>query len=227
MAPAGVIDQEQLDAKLTRLIGDHNHYRTLLFRYIRRSLALCIWYMDQDCPSFFRQFERTEKLAGLVYYIRDHALQSFQVVDRSGSALLSQVDILLARASNPLLGSPAQAMSPTSTKDGSVNSRLLFLAGEIKEAIRFWREQCFCAQYLEPKVFEMDRIAELRNLALTSEGSTLEEKARGLRISAEQSKLVTEGIEPFLDQWLGRLSVVERPTEAPGHVWSGGGAGGA
>ncbi|KAF9165557.1 hypothetical protein BGX21_011656 [Mortierella sp. AD011] len=247
--PASAIDQEQLDQRLTKLIMDHNNYRTLLFRYIRRSLALCNWYIDQDCPSFFRQFDRTDKLASLVLYIRDHALQSFQALDRNGSALLNQVDILLARSSIPVTNtSPlAEGMSPTRTHPGSRNisalntlhdqsnhrlhihdnpngsiprsgpafnnNRLLFLAGEVKEAIRFWREQCLCAQSMEPKIFEMDRISEMRYLALTGDGSTIEEKARAIRISCEQARLVTDEVEPFMDQWLGKLSVLDRPKE--------------
>ncbi|KAF9361996.1 hypothetical protein BGX26_008168 [Mortierella sp. AD094] len=252
--PSTGIDQEQLDQRLTKLIIDHNNYRTLLFRYIRRSLALCNWYIDQDCPSFFRQFDRTDKLASLVLYIRDHALQSFQALDRNGSALLNQVDILLARPTLPVTNtSPlAEGMSPSRTshpgsrnisalntlhdqsnhrlhihdnsngtipRSGSTfnNNRLLFLAGEVKEAIRFWREQCLCAQSMEPKIFEMDRISEMRYLALTGDGSTIEEKARALRISCEQARLVTDEVEPFMDQWLGKLSVLDRPKEEPPH----------
>ncbi|KAF8976184.1 hypothetical protein BGZ46_008479 [Entomortierella lignicola] len=257
--PASGIDQEQLDQRLTKLIMDHNNYRTLLFRYIRRSLALCNWYIDQDCPSFFRQFDRTDKLASLVLYIRDHSLQSFQVLDRNGSALLNQVDILLARPNIPAASSssplaegtstnrtthPPSAPPPrsisnlntsgldqashrhhihdinaphTRTTPAFSNNRLLFLAGEVKEAIRFWREQCLCAQSMEPKVFEMDRISEMRYLALTGDGSTIEEKARALRISCEQARLVTDEVEPFMDQWLGKLSVLDRPKEEPAH----------
>ncbi|KAF9897855.1 hypothetical protein BX616_004873 [Lobosporangium transversale] len=241
--PSGAtIDQEQLDQRLTKLIMDHNSYRTALFRYIRRCLALCKWYVDQDYPSFFWQFDRTDRLASLVLHIRDHALQSFQIVDRIGTSLLNQVDILLARGTMPLAsGSPlAGGMSPcrtgpnglrnhsnlnghhdqghgvgTRASGGSMfnNNRLLFLAGEMKEAIRFWREQCLCAQSMEPKVFELDRIAEIRYLALTGDGSTIDEKARALRISCEQARLVTDDVEPFMDQWLGKLSVVDRPKE--------------
>ncbi|KAF9112156.1 hypothetical protein BGX27_003892 [Mortierella sp. AM989] len=251
------IDQEQLDQRLTKLIMDHNNYRTLLFRYIRRSLALCNWYIDQDCPSFFRQFDRTDKLASLVLYIRDHALQSFQAVDRTGTVLLNQVDILLARATIPVTAaspltdtmSPSRPAHPTSRNIPALNgihdqsahrlhihdntphsnppvaranqtfnnNRLLFLAGEVKEAIRFWREQCLCAQSMEPKIFEMDRISEMRYLALTGDGSTIEEKARALRISCEQARLVTDEVEPFMDQWLGKLSVLDRPKEEPAH----------
>ncbi|KAI1312262.1 hypothetical protein EDD11_003019 [Mortierella claussenii] len=204
------IDQEQLDQRLTKLIMDHNGYRTVLFRYIRRSLALCNWHIDQDYPSFFRQFDRTDKLATLVLYIRDHALQSFQVVDRIGTGLLNQVDMLLARAAMGVNGAGRGSMPFN-------NNRLLFLAGEVKEAIRFWREQCLCAQSMEPKVFELDRISEMRYLALTGEGSTIEEKTRALRISCEQARLITDDVEPFMDQWLGKLSVVERPKDEPAH----------
>ncbi|KAF8936208.1 hypothetical protein EDD21DRAFT_356034 [Dissophora ornata] len=253
------IDQEQLDQKLTKLIVDHNTFRTLLFRYIRRSLALCAWYVDQDYPSFFRQFDRTDKLTSLVLYVRDHALQSYQHVDRTGMALLNQVDILLARGTAPPnAASPLGAISPSraghvgsknvaalnghhekaaghrdfqqdSTKPTAVNgtpsrsgipfnnNRLLYLAGEVKEAIRFWREQCHYAQSLEPKAFEMDRIGELRYLALTGDGSTIEEKARGVRISCEQARLVTDEVEPFLDCWIAKLSDIERPKEEQAH----------
>ncbi|KAF9585583.1 hypothetical protein BGW38_001669 [Lunasporangiospora selenospora] len=220
--PGAVIDQDQLDARLTRLIADHNHYRTLLFRYIRRSLSLCAWYIDQDCASFYRQFERTERLSDLAQHIRDHALHSFQIVEHTGTQLLSQVDTILARAPIP----PAvPSISGGPNGGGFNNSRLLFLAGEVTEAIRFWREQCLIAQKLEPKVIEIERIAELRYLAHTGDGSSIDEKARAIRISNEQTKLVTESIEPFLDQWLAKLASLERPREeqqaqgfAPGHA---------
>ncbi|KAF9921134.1 hypothetical protein BGZ65_010616 [Modicella reniformis] len=97
------------------------------------------------------------------------------------------------------------------------NNRLLCLAGEIKEAVRFWREQCLCANWMEPKVYEMGRIGELRDLALTGDGSTIEEKARGLRIWCEQARLVTDQMEPFLDQWLIKLSSMDRAKEDQGH----------
>ncbi|KAG0327768.1 hypothetical protein BGZ99_006875, partial [Dissophora globulifera] len=214
------MDQEQLDQRLSKFIVDHNAFRTLLFRYIRRALAFCTLYIDQEYPSFFRQFDSTDRLANLVGYIREYALSSYQNLDRPGTALLNQVDILLARGTGPVAaGSPiGGAMSPNRTvhvgsksamgmnghsydkmsgsrehlqdtnkyvgpngagsRIGFSNNRLLYLAGEVKEAIRFWREQCHYAQSLEPKTFELDRIAEMRNLALTGDGSTIEEKTR-------------------------------------------------
>ncbi|KAF9357588.1 hypothetical protein BGX34_009297 [Mortierella sp. NVP85] len=109
------IDQEQLDQRLTKLIVDHSNYRTHIIRYIRRALALCTWHIDLDYPSYFHQLEKTDKLVNLVLFIREHAMQSFQAVDRTGTLLLSQVDILLARAGSilPTAGSPlAGGMSP-------------------------------------------------------------------------------------------------------------------
>ncbi|KAG0208055.1 hypothetical protein BGX28_000875 [Mortierella sp. GBA30] len=250
-SPSGaVIDQEQLDARLNRLLADHAHYRAMLLRYIRRSLQHCLWYIDQEQPSFYLRFERIEKLVNQVIYIRQYALQCFQSVERTGAALLGQVDILLA-STMPTAGSPlGGSMSPNNAsfvakglpgmnghheshkhypQDGSVsmamlgtvsvgtpfnNNRLLYTAGEVKEAIRFWREQCTYAQLLEPKVFEADRISDIRHLALTGEGTTIEEKARALRISCEQTRLVSDEMEPFLDRWQIILSaIVERPRE--------------
>ncbi|KAK3812151.1 MAG: hypothetical protein J3Q66DRAFT_349485 [Benniella sp.] len=262
-ASSTAIDQEQLDQRLTKLIVDHSNYRTHIIRYIRRALALCTWHIDLDYPSYFHQLEKTDKLVNLVLFIREHAMQSFQTVDRTGTLLLSQVDILLARAGSipPTAGSPlAGGMSPgkavqlgskstaNSQHDQDIhrghlqggsehpaansniraanvfsNNRMLCLAGEVKEAIRFWREQCLCASWMEPKVYEMGRIGELRDLALTGDGSTtIEEKARGLRIWCEQARLVTGQMEPFLDQWLAKLSSVDRSKDEQAHGYGAG-----
>ncbi|KAF9278226.1 hypothetical protein BGZ68_008703 [Mortierella alpina] len=257
--PGAVIDQDQLDARLNRLLADHAHYRSVLLRYIRRALQHCTWYTEQDqnFTSFSLKFERLEKLVNQVVYIRQYALQCFQTVERTGTVLLSQVDVLLARTM-PTAGSPlGGGMSPSNSafvaakgplgmnghheqphnhliQDGATamamhgavaggvgvpfnNNRVLYTAGELKEAIRFWREQCNYAEALEPKVFEIDRISDIRVLALVGEGNTLEEKARALRISYEQSMLVTDEVTPFLDRWNFMLSaVVERPREDQG-----------
>lgn len=163
-------------------------------------------------------------------------MQSFQAIDRLGSALLNQVDVTLARANSmpPTAGSPlAGSMSPSRASQSQPGTdhpgitspraisfstnRLLYLAGELKEALRFWREQCLCAGWLEPKVYEMGRIGELRDLALTGEGSTIEEKARGIRIWCEQARLVTDQMEPFLDQWQAKLAAADRLKEDQGY----------
>ncbi|KAG0263470.1 hypothetical protein BG011_008763 [Mortierella polycephala] len=261
-----VIDQDQLDAKLTRLIMDHNNYRTTHTRYIRHLLSICGWHVDQDFPSFIRKFDQVDRLTSVVIGIRDHALQSYQAVERTGSGLLSQVDSLLANT--PIAGpnvlpggvSPSSAhhtgpkgimamnghhehissssSSPASQRDyiressgpaGAAtsvgmpfnNNRLLYMAGEVKEAIRFWRDQCSLAQSIEPKVFEIDRITEMRHLALTGDGSTVEEKARAVRISFEQSRQATNDIECRLLQWLETLSVMERSRDDQTHVGAG------
>ncbi|KAG0340749.1 hypothetical protein BG004_006287 [Podila humilis] len=200
-------------------------------------VVLCSWTYEQEVPSFLRQFEKVEKLSGLVLYTREYALQSFQSVDQTGTALLSKVDHLLARASMPMnsLSSPGSdplTAARTSisgsdhshlhdgvphTMNGNVNgngalsnNRLLFLAGEVKEAIRFWREQCMFSQPMELKMAELDRVVDIRNLALGDVQSTVEEKARALRISSEQSKLLTDAVEPVLQLWAHKVVENER-----------------
>ncbi|KAF9383057.1 hypothetical protein CPC16_009074, partial [Podila verticillata] len=227
MPSTGIIDQD-----LARLINEHNHFRNLLLRYIRRSVVLCSWTYEQEVPSFLRQFEKVDKLVGLILYTREYALQSFQSVDRSGTSLLGQVDLLLARGSLASPGSdthpsPRGAMNGTHDPNlmdpsglahppmnGALNNnRLLVLAGEVKEAIRFWREQCMFSQPLEQKMAELDRVSELRNLALQDERSTIEEKSRAIRISSEQSKLLTDDVEPMLQYWSLKVQEADRPRD--------------
>ncbi|KAF9924014.1 hypothetical protein FBU30_005944 [Linnemannia zychae] len=252
MSTSGLIDQDQLDARLTRLIMDHNHFRTLLFRYIRRAVTLCPWQFDQDSSSFYRQFERVDKLTDLLQYIRDYALQSFQTVERQGNALLSQVDALLARPMPPpptaAAGSPLNGaispnnrgpkgipginghLDPTGSNGGPVgvngasagigalnNNRVLYLAGEVKEAIRFWREQCLRVQSIDNLVCELDRISDLRQMTIKRESATIEEKIKSLRMSSEESRMVADKVEPWLDAWLAKLQVTERPRDDHGH----------
>lgn len=226
MPSTGIIDQD-----LARLINEHNHFRNLLLRYIRRSVVLCSWTYEQEVPSFLRQFEKVDKLVGLILYTREYALQSFQSVDRSGTSLLGQVDLLLARGSLASPGSDTHAsprgmngtldpnlMDPSGLAhppmNGALNNnRLLVLAGEVKEAIRFWREQCMFSQPLEQKMAELDRVSELRNLALQDERSTIEEKSRAIRISSEQSKLLTDDVEPMLQYWSLKVQEADRPRD--------------
>ncbi|KAF9127289.1 hypothetical protein BGX30_014853 [Mortierella sp. GBA39] len=251
MSSSGLIDQDQLDARLTRLIMDHNHFRTLLFRYIRRAVVLCPWQVDQDSSSFFRQFERVDKLTDLLQYIRDYALQSFQNVERAGNALLSQVDALLARPMPPPApaGSPLNgAMSPNNrgskglvsinghpdpngANGGPIsvngasagigapfnNNRVLYLAGEVKEAIRFWREQCLRVQVMDNLVCELDRISDARQKTMKREIATIEEKIRAVKSSSEECRIVADKVEPWLDAWLSKLQVTERPRDEHSH----------
>ncbi|KAG0277233.1 hypothetical protein BGZ95_006273 [Linnemannia exigua] len=255
MSSSGLIDQDQLDGRLTRLIVDHNHFRTLLFRYIRRAVTLCPWQVDQDSSSFYRQFERVDKLTDLLQYIRDYALQSFQNVERQGSALLSQVDALLARpmppppppaaAGSPLNGAlspnnrgpkglvginghPADPNGPnggpigvngTSAGIGAPfnNNRVLYLAGEVKEAIRFWREQCLRVQSIDNLVCELDRISDLRQMTVKRETATIEDKIKSVKMSSDESRMVADKVEPWLDAWLAKLQVADRPREDHGH----------
>ncbi|KAF9082470.1 hypothetical protein BGX29_011861 [Mortierella sp. GBA35] len=245
MASSGLIDQDQLEAQLTRLIMDHNHSRTILFRYVRRAVALCPWNVDQDSSSFFRQFERVDKLTDMLQFIRHTALQNFENVEQTGNSLLSEVDALLARPMPPAAGSPLNgAMSPSNRGSNSHiginghsdpngtnggpnagpnggtigvngasagigapfnNNRVLILAGEVKEAIRFWREQCLRIQSMDNLVCELDRIIDLRPVNLRISETPLEDKINAVKSSYQESRLVADRIEPLLDAWLHKL----------------------
>lgn len=69
------------------------------------------------------------------------------------------------------------------------------------------------SQPLEQKMAELDRVTELRNLALKDDRSTIEEKSRAIRISSEQSKLLTDDVEPMLQYWSSKVQEADRPRD--------------